>query len=111
MPKRTKNYDSWLSENLTDPDIAANYINAAIHDSREMFLTAMRNVAAAHGISKVAKQARINREGLYRTLSREGNPTLSTLISVLNVFGLEFTVEKQQPRKRVRHDRKQVTSA
>lgn len=92
MPKRTKDYHSWLLVRLTNPRTAANYLNAAMNDSTEMFLTALRNVAEARTMAKVAQEAGVNRESLYRALSEEGNPRLSTLSSVLSVLGLKIFV-------------------
>ena len=76
MPKRTRSYRSWLLGQLTDPRIAADYLNAARGDSPKMFLVALRNVAKAHQMAKVAKSAGVARESLYNTLSRGGNPRL-----------------------------------
>ena len=47
----------------------------------------------ARGIAKVAKAAGIERESLYRALSRRGNPRLSTLVAVTKAIGLKLTVE------------------
>jgi probable addiction module antidote protein len=96
MPKRTRDYRSWLRGQLTNPVAAANYINAAIEDSPEMLLVAVRNVAQAQKMAKVADRAGVNRESLYRTLSEEGNPTLDTLSSVLEALGLEIVVKVQE---------------
>jgi probable addiction module antidote protein len=96
MPKRTRNYDSWLFEQLTNPQVAATYINAAIEDSPEMLQTALRNVAEARRMSKVAEEAGVNRESLYRALSKEGNPTLSTLNAVLHAVGLRMAVVEER---------------
>jgi probable addiction module antidote protein len=97
MPKRTRNYHEWLYERLVNPIFAAEYVNAAAEDSPEMLLVAMRNVAEAHKMSRVALGANVNRESLYKTLSREGNPRLETLASILDVFGLKIAVV---PKKR-----------
>lgn len=93
MPKRTRDHQSWLVEKLTDPARASDYLNAAHEDSREMFLEALRDVAQAHQMSKVAKGAGVTRESLYRATSEIGNPTLETFESVLNVLGLSFKIE------------------
>ena len=93
MPKRTKDYHSWLLKRLSDPIEAARYLKIAKEDSQEAFLNALRNVAESHGMAKVAEGAGVTREGLYPTLSQEGNPRLSTLDSVLDVLGLELTVQ------------------
>lgn len=98
MPKRTGDYNSWLLKKLTDPRVAANYINAASEDSEEMLLVAVRKVAEAHRMAKVAKAADVNRESLYKALSAEGNPELKTVASVLNAVGLRICV---RPKARV----------
>jgi probable addiction module antidote protein len=94
MP-RNLNYKADLLEDLeNDPGFAAAYLSAAIADSREAFLIALRDVAEAQkGMSQLANQARVNRENLYRTLSKAGNPRFSTLESVLNALGMDLAVK------------------
>jgi probable addiction module antidote protein len=92
MPKRTRDFQSWLYGSLADPQAAASYLNAAKKDSLEMFLIALRDVAEAHRMSKVAKRARVRRESLYRMLSKTGNPTSKSLDSVLKSLGFELKV-------------------
>ena len=92
MPKRSSDYHSWLLTELADPHEAANYLNAAMEDSPEMFLKALRNVAEAHKMAKVATVAGVAREALYKTLSEEGNPRLYTLDAVLKATGLQIAV-------------------
>jgi probable addiction module antidote protein len=93
VPKRTRDYHSWQIKQLTNPQTAASYLNAALNDSNEMFLKALRNVAEAGTIAKVAKKAGVRRESLYKTLSDRGNPRLDTLNSVLSVLGLRIAIE------------------
>src|SRR6266481_7056481 len=78
-----------------DPDFAAEYIKAALEDEDEprVLLIALRHIAQAQGIAKVAKAAGIERESLYRALSIRGNPRLSTLVAVTRAIGLKLTVE------------------
>ena len=97
MPKRTKKYDDNLLESLKDPQEAAAYLNAHLddEDSGEMFLLALRDVARAHGFAEVAEQADLGRESLYKALSKDGNPKLSTLKSLLKVVGLKLSVEQE----------------
>ncbi len=54
---------------------------------------ALRDVADAQGLGKVAAEARLNRENVYRMLSDQGNPRLTSLFSVLYVLGLKIAVE------------------
>jgi len=78
-----------------DPDFAAEYLRAALQDQDEprVLLMALRHLAQARGIAKVAKAAGIERESLYRALSIRGNPRLSTLVVVTKAIGLRLTVE------------------
>lgn len=79
----------------TDPAFAAEYLKAAMEDEDEprVLLIALRQLAEAQGIAKVAKAAGIQRESLYRALSARGNPRLSTLVAVTKAIGLKLTVE------------------
>ena len=90
---RTESYDAFLQEELRDPELAAEYLTAAIEeDSPELFLIALRNVAEAHGgIGAIADATHLNRQTMYRTLSSEGNPTLSTLLTLLRAVGLNLS--------------------
>lgn len=64
-------------------------------------LLALRAIAQAHGgLAKVAKEAGINREALYRALSPKGNPTFKTLQAVLRVTGARLSIEFPKPAKR-----------
>lgn len=86
-----RDYKTDLLRDLRDDsEYAAQYLSAAKKDSKEAFLIALRDVAEARlGLSRIARAARVNRESLYRTLSAEGNPTLTTLDAVLGVLGFE----------------------
>lgn len=92
MPKRVTDYRQTLLESLTDSREAAHYLEAALEDSREMFLRALRDVAESRQMSKVAKDAGVAREALYRMLSESGNPTLATLSSILDVVGVQLKI-------------------
>jgi len=92
MSKKTSSYRDSLLEALADPVEASAYLDAAMEDSQEAFLKALKNVAQAHTMTKVAKGAGVQRETLYRTLSEQGNPTLETLSAVLGVLGMRLSV-------------------
>ncbi len=78
-----------------DPEFAAEYLKAALEDEDEprVLLIALRHLAEAQGMARVAKAAGIERESLYRALSAHGNPRLSTLVAVTRAIGLKLTVE------------------
>jgi probable addiction module antidote protein len=62
---------------------------------REALLAALRHVAEAHGMAQLAERAGIQRESLYRALSPKGNPTLKTLVAVLDAAGLRLPITRR----------------
>ncbi len=85
-----------MREVLADPKEAAAYLNAALKDgSQEVFLLALRDVVAARGLARVARDTSLNRENMYRILSEKGNPQLSSLKALLHSLGLRLAVEPE----------------
>jgi probable addiction module antidote protein len=93
MPKRTRDYREGLLQSLLDPSTAAHYANAALEDSYEMLLIALRDIAEARQMTKVASEAGISRESIYRILSDTGNPRFNNLIGILKAVGLRLAIE------------------
>lgn len=79
---------------LKDPGNAAAYVETAIDEGDPAgILQALRNVAEARGgIARIAEKTGLNREALYRTLSRRGNPQLKSLAAILAATGLRLSV-------------------
>ena len=95
-PKTSVSHDEAIIRRIRkDPEFAAEYLKAALEDTDEprVLLIALRHLAQARGIAKVAKAAGIERESLYRALSARGNPRLSTLYAVAKAVGVRLTVE------------------
>jgi probable addiction module antidote protein len=95
--KKSKNYQDSLIESLKDPGEAVEYLKAALDESDmpEVFLLALRNVAEAQGIAHLSRETALNRENLYKMLSKNGNPTLSSLYIILDALGMKLTVESK----------------
>ena len=95
---KTESYKENLLESLKDPETAAEYLTACLDDGDvDVFLLALRDVAEAQGgIRKLSGRTRLNRENLYRMLSGSGNPSLTSLDSVLSSLGLRLAVAVKQ---------------
>ena len=95
---QTKSYDAFLQEELRDPELAAAYLSAAMEEgSTEQLLLALRAVAEANGgVAAVADKTQLNRQTMYKILSAEGNPTLTTLLAILQAIGITLTFTPQQ---------------
>lgn len=82
-----------------DPQFADEYLAAALQEvdqpgGQYALLAALRHVAEAQGMSAVAQRAGIPRESLYRALGPKGNPTIKTLLAVLQAAGLQLSVAR-----------------
>ena len=98
MSKASRPYRPELLKALQDPAEAAEYLNAALEEnSNELFLLALRNVAEAHGMKKLAEDAQLNRESMYRMLSEQGNPQFASLSAILRQLGLKLSVQVKDP--------------
>jgi probable addiction module antidote protein len=88
-------YQSDLLVELKNTKRALAYLRAALEetDVPEVFLVALRNVAEARGISKLAREAHMNREHLYRLLSKHGNPSLGSLSAILAALGIKLSLK------------------
>jgi probable addiction module antidote protein len=91
-----RNHDVMLRELRADPEYAAEFVKVALEEMEDpetcaAALLALRTVAEAYGMAKVAEEAGIQRESLYRSLSPSGNPTLKTLMAVMKAVGLRIS--------------------
>lgn len=50
-------------------------------------------VARARGMTQVAREAGVTREALYRALSADGDPRLSTLLGVMKALGFALQAD------------------
>lgn len=95
-------------------EFAVEYLKAALEDSDEpaVLLIALRHVAEARGgLARIAKDAGVQRESLYRALAAKGNPRLSTLAAVARAIGLRLTFESAPSPSRKRNGKTPARSA
>lgn len=83
------------AELLSDPGSQAELLTDAFDTGDAGYIAhALGIVARARGMTQVAKDAGVTREALYRALSQEGDPRLSTLLGVLKALGISLQVTK-----------------
>lgn len=89
--KKAAKWDA--SEHLeTEADIAA-YLNAALEDGdTSVIAAALGDIARVKGMTQLAKETGITRDGLYKALSPTGNPSFDTVQKVVRAFGLKLDV-------------------
>lgn len=86
-----KRFDS--AEYLQDEQDVALYFQACIDEAGNdpaFIAKSLGVIARARGMTKLAKDTGLSREGLYKALSGEGNPEFSTIWKVINALGLKL---------------------
>jgi probable addiction module antidote protein len=73
-------------------DIVA-YLEACMEegdDDPAFIAAALGDIARSHGMMKLARETGLTREGLYKALSAEGNPSFGTALKVLKALGVKL---------------------
>ena len=53
---------------------------------------AVGDIARGRGMMQLARDTGITREGLYKALGEQGNPSFATVVKVMRALGLQFNV-------------------
>lgn len=77
---------------LDDEATIAAYISAALEDPNpDVFLTAVRDVARARGMTQLAKDTGLGRESLYKALTPGAHPRYDTMLKLIHALGVKLT--------------------
>ena len=85
-----------VAEHLTTPKEMALYLDACIEESdgdAAFIAKALGDIARAQGMTKVATDAGLSRESLYKSLSGERAPDFTTVLKVMKSLGLKLHAE------------------
>lgn len=94
---RGRPFTEYLSEQLLDPEFAAEYVVAALEENDADFLNqALAQIVKAYGIADIAEETGIARQAIYAMTSEKGNPTLQNVNKILNAVGLEISVRTKK---------------
>ncbi len=90
-------YDYDPAAALDSPEAVEVFITDAFETGDASYIAkALGVVARAEGMSNIARQTGLSREQLYRSFSDDGNPTLKTVLSVMQAMGLSLTAKTQR---------------
>lgn len=85
-----------VSEHLDSEEIIAEYLSAALEEGDpDLLMSAIADVAKARGIAKVAADAGLGRESLYKTLAPGSKPKLDTVFKLLHALGVKLTASPE----------------
>ena len=81
------------AERLTSPEAIAAYLEAVFEEGDAgQIAAALGDVARARGMAQVARTAGVTRDALYKALTKDGDPRLSTFLGVARALGLKIQV-------------------
>lgn len=84
-----------VQDHLRTPEDCALYLEAVLEEAGDdpaFIAKALGDVARARGMAQTAREAGLSREGLYKALSPDGNPSFATVLKVLGALGLRLHV-------------------
>lgn len=90
-----------VDELKTDEDMAL-YLDACVEEDPgdgSLIRAALGDIARAKGMSQLARDTGLAREGLYKALSADGNPEFSTIMKVIKALGLKLHASTAQQEK------------
>jgi probable addiction module antidote protein len=90
-PEAFAPFDS--ADYLDDLDAAAAYLEAALEEAGDdpaLMAQALGTIARSGNVSELARRTGMSREGLYKALSAEGNPSFATIVKVARALGLRI---------------------
>lgn len=94
-----RTYRELVTDMMHDPAEAREYLKISLEEYEqdgniEAFLQALRTVVDAQGgMTEFAQKTTLNRQSLYKTLSKNGNPRLQTLHTIVHALGLKLSLE------------------
>lgn len=94
-------YEEGLDKRLKTPGYAISYLNAILDENDpDLLLLGLRDVARAYGFTQIAESTGLNRESLYKALSKGKNPRIGTVMDVLSAMGCRIRLEAAKRTKR-----------
>ena len=91
MVTKIKRWDA--ADYLQTAEDIRDYLEACLEEDPgdgSLLCAALGDIARARGMSEVARRTGLTREGLYKALSREGNPSFATVMKVARALGLRI---------------------
>jgi probable addiction module antidote protein len=100
-PKASRPYEESLDERLTEPTYAIEYLNSILEENDpDLLLLGLRDVARAYGFTYIAESTGLNRESLYKALTKGKNPRIGTILDLFAAMGCRIRLEPAKKARR-----------
>ena len=95
MALKTTKWD--LADYILTPEDVIEHVRLAFEDGDPAFIARiLGDVARSKGATEIARRSGVSRETIYKSLTKDGDPRLSTLVGVLRALGLDLSVKVHQ---------------
>ncbi|MGF6394950.1 addiction module antidote protein [Pseudomonas plecoglossicida] len=93
------NLSKWdAADHLKTEEDMLLYLEACLEENDPALLAAaLGDIARARGMAQLARDTGLTREGLYKALSAEGNPSLATVMKVMAARRVRLHAEIVRP--------------
>ena len=94
MPEELTEFDA--AEYINTDERARLYLEACVDEDPgdgSLIRAALNDIARARSMSGLARDAGLDRSGLYKALSEDGNPSFATVLKVMSALGLRMRIE------------------
>jgi probable addiction module antidote protein len=90
-------FSTWdAADHLEDLGDVAAFLEAVFEeagDDPSFIAQALGTIARSGNVSELARRTGMSREGLYKALSADGNPSFATIMKVAKALGLKLHFE------------------
>ena len=84
------------AKHINSKEAVIAYLEAALEENdTELLLSIISDIARSKGMSKIARELGLSREGLYRSLAPTGNPSFETVFKLFDILGLRIRLEQK----------------
>ena len=92
----TETFSKWdAAEHIHTPEDARLYLEACADEDPgdgSLIRAALNDVARAGNMAGLAREVGMSREGLYKALSENGNPTFATVMRITRALGMQLRI-------------------
>ena len=85
------------AEYINNKETVIAFLEGALEDNDpEFLLETIGHIARSKGMAQVAKELNLDRTGLYKSFSQDGNPYFLTVVKVLDNLGFKLSIQQKQ---------------
>ncbi len=92
----TKTFTRWdAADHLRSKEDVRLYLEACVEEDPgdgSLIRAALNDIARSQNMSRLAREVGITREGLYKALSENGNPSFAIVLRITRALGMQLRI-------------------